>query len=188
MTESSASRRGSGTGVQEASARIDELRTVLRHHSYLYYVENRPEISDEEYDRLFHELKELEEANPGLITPDSPTQRVGSEPSEAFDTVDHAAPMMSLDSAADRAALERFDERLRKVLTDVSYVVEPKLDGASVELVYVDGRFERAIDQIVAFRNYLDKWSGRRDSLVSKSPDAAQDLGRRPTWRSLWLR
>jgi len=132
------------TASQDASARIDELRTILRHHAYLYYVRDRPEISDEEYDRLFRELQELEEANPGLVTPDSPTQRVGSQPSEAFDTVDHTAPMMSLDSAADLAALERFDDRLRKALSSVSYVVEPKLDGASVELVYASGRLERA--------------------------------------------
>ena len=128
----------------EASARVDELRTILRHHSYLYYVRNQPEISDEEYDRLFRELQALEEAHPGLISPDSPTQRIGTEPSSAFDSVEHAAPMLSLDSAADMEALERFDERLRKVLTNVSYVVEPKLDGASVELVYQEGRFSGA--------------------------------------------
>lgn len=136
MTDSSA--------MPEDSARIDELRTVLRHNAYLYYVRDQPEISDAGYDRLFRELRRLEEANPGLITPDSPTQRVGSEPSEAFDAVEHAAPMQSLDSAAEVEALERFDERLRKTLAHVSYVVEPKLDGASIELVYEDGRLARA--------------------------------------------
>lgn len=128
----------------DASDRIDELRTILRHHSYLYYVRNEPEISDEEYDRFFRELQALEEEHPGLVTPDSPTRRVGIEPSEAFDSVEHAAPMLSLDSAADVDALVRFDERLRKALTEVSYVVEPKLDGASVELVYEDGVLVRA--------------------------------------------
>jgi len=129
---------------EEASARIDELRAILRHHAYLYYVRSNPEISDAEYDRLFGELVRLEEANPELTTPDSPTQRIGGAPSEAFDTVEHAAPMLSLDSATDVDALERFDTRLRKALSDISYVVEPKLDGASVELVYEDGRLVRA--------------------------------------------
>jgi len=126
-------------------ARIRELRETLRRHSYLYHVRDRPEMSDEAYDRLFHELKDLEDAYPDLVTPDSPTQRVGGEPLDAFQSVGHTAPMLSLDSAADAPALERFDERLRKVLgEEVSYVVEPKLDGASVELVYEAGLLTRA--------------------------------------------
>ncbi|MDX1389268.1 MAG: NAD-dependent DNA ligase LigA, partial [Acidobacteriota bacterium] len=128
----------------EVGARVQELRERLRRHSYLYYVRNEPTISDEEYDRLFRELKALEDAHPDLVVTDSPTQRVGAEPSEAFESVEHTAPMLSLDSAADIAALERFDERMRKAVDPVSYVVEPKLDGASVELVYEEGRLVRA--------------------------------------------
>jgi len=128
----------------EAVERAAELTETLRHHSYLYFVRNRPEISDEEFDTLFRELQDLEAEYPDLVTPDSPTQRVGVEPAEQFETVEHAVLMLSLDSSADRAALERFDERVRKALGEVAWVIEPKLDGASVELVYGDGRLVRA--------------------------------------------
>ena len=126
--------------------RSRDLREALRHHSYLYYVRNEPEISDERFDELFRELRALEEAHPELVAPDSPTQRVGAEPLDAFETIEHAAPMLSLDSSADLEPLQRFDERMRKALgDDVTYVVEPKLDGASIELVYEGGRLSRAV-------------------------------------------
>lgn len=126
--------------------RARELRSALRHHSYLYYVRNQPEISDERFDELFHELKALEASHPELVTPDSPTRRVGAEPLDAFETIEHTAPMLSLDSSADVEPLERFDERMRKALgEDIGYVVEPKLDGASIELVYESGRLSRAV-------------------------------------------
>ena len=128
----------------EAVERAAELRERLHHHSYLYHVRDLPEISDEEFDTLFRELQDLEAEYPGLITTDSPTRRVGAEPADVFETVEHAVPMLSLDSAADRAAVERFDDRMRRALGDVAYVVEPKFDGASVELVYEDGRLIRA--------------------------------------------
>ncbi len=126
--------------------RARELRRALRRHSYLYFVRNLPEISDERFDELFGELKALEAAHPELVTPDSPTQRVGAAPLDAFETIEHAAPMLSLDSSADIEPLERFDERMRKALgDDIGYVVEPKLDGASIELVYESGRLSRAV-------------------------------------------
>ncbi len=123
-----------------------ELRAELRHHDYLYHVKDRPEISDEAYDALFAELRAVEAAFPDLVSPDSPTQRVGGAAFDRFPTVAHAAPMLSLDSDRDEAALRRFDARLRKELGDagVQYVLEPKLDGASVELVYEDGALVRA--------------------------------------------
>jgi DNA ligase (NAD+) len=127
--------------------RIRRLREEIRRHDFLYYVKDRPAISDEEYDRLFRELKELEETHPELLTPDSPTQRVAGQPVDAFPTVEHAAPMLSLDSDQSEASLRRFDERVRKGLGPdfpVSYVLEPKLDGASVELVYEHGVLARA--------------------------------------------
>lgn len=129
-----------------AAARIAELSEAIRRHDYLYYVRDAPEISDEAYDRLFRELKELEERHPELARPDSPTQRVAGAPLSAFAQVEHAAPMLSLDSSQDDATLDRFDDRLRKALGPerVSYVIDPKLDGASIELVYVEGRLERA--------------------------------------------
>lgn len=130
---------------KEAAKRITELAREIRHHDELYYVRDRPEISDSEYDALFHELESLEERFPDLKDPDSPTQRVGGEPASALPTVEHAAPMGSLDSDRDPAALRRFDERVRKGLgTKIEYVLEPKFDGASVELVYEGSRLERA--------------------------------------------
>jgi DNA ligase (NAD+) len=128
--------------------RARELHAALRHHAYLYYVKNRPEISDEAYDGLFRELQDLEARHPELVTPDSPTQRVGIEPLDEFPTIEHAASMLSLDSGAEPDSLERFDARMRKAAEasgrEVRYVVEPKLDGASVELVYEGGRLTRA--------------------------------------------
>ncbi len=121
------------------------MRDQLRRHEHLYYVLDRPEISDEAYDELFRELQALEEAHPELVAPDSPTQRVGGTPLDSLATVEHAAPMLSLDSGAELADVERFDERLRKLLgDDLVYTLEPKLDGASVELVYEDGLLTRA--------------------------------------------
>ena len=123
------------------------MRREIERHEHLYYVLDRPEISDAAYDRLFHELLRLEESHPDLVSPDSPTQRVGGAPLEAFGTVEHEAPMLSLDSHPDLEQVERFDERVRKALgseSAVRYVVEPKLDGASVELVYEDGALTRA--------------------------------------------
>jgi DNA ligase (NAD+) len=129
----------------QAEKRIRELRTQIRHHDYLYYVKDAPEVSDEAYDALFRDLKQLEEQYPELRTPDSPTQRVAGASLDKFPTVEHAAPMLSLDSGQDTAQLERFDERLRKALGgDIAYVIDPKLDGASVELVYQDGVLVRA--------------------------------------------
>ena len=133
--------------LDEARKRVETLRTELRHHAHLYYVEARPSISDEEYDILFRELVSLEAAWPELRSEDSPTQRVGAEPQERFETVEHAAPMLSLDSTVDADEVRRFDERMRKALGDAhpTYLLEPKLDGASIELVYEDGLLVRAV-------------------------------------------
>jgi DNA ligase (NAD+) len=129
---------------ERAAERIAELRGLIRHHDFLYYVKDAPEVSDEAYDALFRELKELEERFPDLVTPDSPTQRVAGAPLDQFPTVEHTAPMLSLDSSSEEAQLRRFHERLTRALGGdgpVRYVLEPKLDGASVELVYEEGRF-----------------------------------------------
>jgi len=129
-------------------AEAETLREELHRHAHLYYVESRPEIGDDEYDRLFRRLQELEAAHPALRTDDSPTQRVGADPIDKFESVDHVVPMLSLDSSLDPDALRRFDERIRKALGvghEPSYLLEPKLDGASIELVYQDGVFVRAV-------------------------------------------
>ena len=132
---------------RQAAKRVGELREAIRRHDFLYYVRDSPEISDAAYDELFRELRRLEDEHTDLLTEESPTQRVAGEPVSAFEAVEHAAPMLSLDSDADPDALRRFDERLRKAAGEngrVEYVAEPKLDGASVELVYEQGRLTRA--------------------------------------------
>ncbi len=129
---------------EQAKRRIEELRQQIHYHNYRYYVLDAPEISDAEYDRLMRELVELERAFPDLVTPDSPTQRVGAPPLEAFEAVPHAVPMLSLDNAMTEAELVEFDARIKRALgtsEDVEYVCEPKLDGLGVELVYVNGQF-----------------------------------------------
>ena len=125
---------------------IDKLRLEIRRHDYLYYVKNRPEIPDEEYDRLFETLKRLEQRFPDLTTPDSPTQRVGAKPQEEFRVVEHTAPMLSLDATREEDEVRRFDERMRKSLNGKGrYLLEEKFDGASVELVYESGILTRAV-------------------------------------------
>ena len=96
---------------EKAAARIDKLRSEIRHHDYLYYVKDAPEVSDEQYDKLYRELVALEEQFPDLISEDSPTQRVAGQPLTSFPTIEHAAPMLSLDSDQSEATLRRFDER-----------------------------------------------------------------------------
>ncbi len=131
---------------KQAERRIGELRSLIQHHDHLYYVVDQPEIADSAYDALFAELRKLEAQYPELVSPDSPTQRVAGLALEEFPKVEHTAPMLSLDSSQSESALRRFDERVRKGLgrPDVEYVVEPKLDGASVELVYERGLLARA--------------------------------------------
>ncbi|HKH46586.1 MAG TPA: NAD-dependent DNA ligase LigA [Thermoanaerobaculia bacterium] len=131
----------------KAGERIAKLRTEIRHHDYLYYVKDNPKISDEAYDKLYRELVRLEEQYPDLVSEDSPTQRVAGQPVDSFTTIEHAAPMLSLESDQSPDSLRRFDERLRKGLgpgAPVEYVLEPKLDGASLELVYRDGTLLQA--------------------------------------------
>ena len=128
-------------------ATLQRLRDQIRHHEDCYYVLNAPEISDEEFDRLLHELERLEAEHPDLVTEDSPTQRVAGKPTASFPTVEHIAPMLSLDNAYNEAELRAFDERVRKGAglgdTAVAYVAELKIDGLSIALTYVDGRLVR---------------------------------------------
>jgi DNA ligase (NAD+) len=129
-----------------ATGYIDQLRREIRRHDYLYYVKDKPEISDEEYDRLFDALKRLEERFPDLITADSPTQRVGGKPQEEFRVAEHTAPMLSLDATREEDEVRRFDERVRRSLNgEPGYLLEEKFDGASLELVYENGTLNRAV-------------------------------------------
>lgn len=132
---------------QDIIQKAQHLRDQLNDWSYRYYVLDDPAVPDAEYDRIYRELKALEEENPSLVTPDSPTQRVGDVPLEAFEQVQHEVPMLSLDNAFDDDELRAFDKRVRERL-DVSgcvdYVAEPKLDGLAISLLYLDGELVRA--------------------------------------------
>jgi len=123
------------------------LREQLRHHEYLYYVLDAPEITDAEYDQLTRELQSLEQAHPEFITPDSPSQRVGGKPREGFTKIAHSSPMLSLDNALGEAELRQFDTRVRALLGDekFSYVAELKMDGLSLAVHYRDGRMSQAV-------------------------------------------
>jgi DNA ligase (NAD+) len=121
---------------------INRLREEIRRHDDLYYVLDNPEISDAEYDLLFRKLQELERIYPELITPDSPTQRVGGQPLEKFGQIPHALPMLSLSNVFEELEIKEFDQRVRRTLGNgrrIDYVVEPKLDGVALELVYENG-------------------------------------------------
>ena len=127
---------------EQARSRHAELCTELHRHNYLYYVLDRPEISDAEYDRMLRELLELEREFPELATADSPSQRVGAPPLEKFPSHRHSVPMLSLENAFDEAEMREFDARVRRFLStsdEIDYVCEMKLDGVAVELVYRDG-------------------------------------------------
>jgi DNA ligase (NAD+) len=126
--------------------RLDELRETVNHHLYRYHVLDEPEISDAEFDGLFDELQALEEDHPELVTPDSPTQRVGAPLSERFQKVQHVTPMGSLEKVTDGEGLLKWAEDVRKRLDSdepVTYVIEPKIDGLAVNLTYEDGRLVR---------------------------------------------
>ncbi len=129
-----------------AAKRIEELRQQIRRHEELYYMQALPAISDTEFDALMNELKAIEAAHPDLLTPDSPTQRVGGRAAEGFVTVEHSQPMLSLDNAYNEADLRAFDERVRKGLaleSTPSYVAELKIDGLSIALTYEQGQLVR---------------------------------------------
>ncbi|MGB9987028.1 NAD-dependent DNA ligase LigA [Salarchaeum japonicum] len=129
---------------EKAESQVAHLREAVRFHDYRYYVLNDPVISDHAYDRLFERLQELEDAF-DLQTEDSPTRRVGGEPLDELGTVEHVAPMLSIDSSGDEADVRDFDARVRRnVDGDVDYVCEPKFDGLSIEIVYENGRYVRA--------------------------------------------
>src|SRR5690242_8341717 len=133
------------TKDQSIERQIDDLRETIRHHEHLYYVLDAPELPDAEFDRLMQELKRLEAAHPELITPDSPTQRVGGKPLEGFPKVVHSRPMLSLDNAYNEQELRDWDRRVRELAgnAEIEYVCELKLDGMSMALTYQNGQLLR---------------------------------------------
>ena len=127
--------------------RIEQLKEIINYHDHKYYVLDDPEISDAEYDKLYRELKEIEELHPEYVTPDSPTQRVGGKPLNKFNTIMHKSPMLSLENVIENEEIIQYDQRLKRLLDaniELQYVGEPKLDGLSIELIYRNGYLEGA--------------------------------------------
>src|ERR1035438_4618267 len=133
--------------AKDFQKKIEALREKIRHHEYLYYVLDNPEISDAEFDTLMQQLKDLESQHPALVTPDSPTQRVGGKPREGFVKVPHSSPMLSLDNTYNEEELRDWERRVHELTgrSDVDYVCELKMDGLSMAAVYRDGRFTLAV-------------------------------------------
>ncbi len=135
------------SAAKDSEKKIEALREKIRHHEYLYYVLDNPEISDAEFDKLMQQLKDLESEHPSLITPDSPTQRVGGKPREGFVKVRHSTPMLSLDNTYSEEELRDWERRVHELTgrSEVDYVCELKLDGMSLALVYEDGQLARGV-------------------------------------------
>ena len=140
-----------GSALQQESPdeQINKLRRLIEYHEYRYYILNDPIISDPEYDRLYKMLEKLETEHPELITPESPTQRVSSDLSSDFPSVEHLTPMLSLANSYNEEDLVEFDAQVKRYLNipeeeDIEYAVEPKFDGGSIAVVYEDGRLLRA--------------------------------------------
>jgi DNA ligase (NAD+) len=133
-------------GRKERS-RTEELRRKILYHERKYYVDNDPQISDQEFDRLVRELVDLEHRFPGLVTPESPTQRVGEKPLDGFPSVAHRTPMLSIDNGYDEDEIREFEERIRKLLPDrpIAYTAELKIDGLGISLLYRNGKFAQAV-------------------------------------------
>ena len=133
--------------TKDIEKKIEALREKIRHHEYLYHVLDQPEISDQDYDKLLRQLKDLEAENPSLITLDSPTQRVGGKPREGFVKVAHSSPMLSLDNTYSEEELRAWERRVHELSgrEDVDYVCELKLDGMSLALTYEDGKLLRGV-------------------------------------------
>ncbi len=139
---------------KQAEQKIRKLREEIKYHEKKYYVDNDPQISDYEFDLLVKNLKELEERFPELLTPDSPTQRVGEQPISGFSSVEHSLPMLSLDNCYSYEELEEFEERIHKIIPDekIEYVAELKIDGLGISVLYRDGRFTQAVTRGDGYR------------------------------------
>ncbi|MDQ3073753.1 MAG: DNA ligase (NAD(+)) LigA, partial [Bacteroidota bacterium] len=133
--------------AEEADQVLDELERVVIYHDHRYYIEASPLITDKEYDQLFSSLKDLENRFPGLKSPDSPTQRVPGGLTKDFPTVPHLVPMLSLDNSYDEVDLKEFDRKVKELSgrAEISYTVEPKYDGSSISLVYVNDNIVRGV-------------------------------------------
>src|SRR5581483_3086153 len=135
------------TPAKDIEKKLESLREKIRYHEHRYYVLDNPEISDAEFDALMEQLKRLEAEHPGLVTPDSPTQRVGGKAREGFVKVRHSSPMLSLDNTYNEEELRDWERRVHELSgrKDVDYVCELKLDGMSLALIYEDGQLARGV-------------------------------------------
>src|SRR5436853_1857239 len=135
------------TATKDIEKELETLRDEIRYHEHRYYVLDQPEISDAGFDKLMDKLKKLEAEHPELVTPDSPTQRVGGKPREGFVKVPHSSPMLSLDNTYSEEELRAWERRVHELSgrKDVDYVCELKLDGMSLALIYEDGKLVRGI-------------------------------------------
>jgi len=133
--------------TKDVGKKIEALREKIRHHEYLYYVLDNPEISDAEFDKLMQQLKDLEAADPSLVTPDSPTQRVGGKPREGFVKVPHSSPMLSLDNTYNEEELRDWERRVHNLTgrTDIEYTCELKMDGMSMAVSYEGSKLVRGV-------------------------------------------
>jgi NAD-dependent DNA ligase len=155
-----------GKGARE---RIEELRQAIRRYNYLYYVLDQSEVSDREFDALMEELRRLEREHPELVTPDSPTQKVGGQPLDEFSRAEHLSDMLSIDNTYKEKELREFDQRVRGELgshAEPSYVVEPKIDGVAINLIYRDGALAQAIT----------RGDGKRGDDVTHNAPTVRDL------------
>ena len=165
------------------AARAEELRGLLHHHLYRYHVLDDPEISDAEYDALFDELQRLEDEHPELAVDDSPTRRVGAPPSDKFTKVEHLAPLGSLEKVTTDEGLFKWADDVRKRLDSdepVAYVLEPKIDGSAVSLVYENGRLVRGAPPL-RLRGRQGAPPRPRRRHPAAPPPAARAGGSRPT-------
>jgi len=142
------------TSLIQAKHEIQRLREEIKYHEKKYYVDNDPQISDYEFDKLVKKLKELESQFPELITPDSPTQRVGEQALAGFATVEHRTPMLSLDNCYSIEELKEFEDRIQKIIPGerIEYVAELKIDGLGISAIYRDGKYVQAVTRGDGFR------------------------------------
>jgi DNA ligase (NAD+) len=140
--------------LKQATQKIQKIRENIKYHEKKYYVDNDPQISDYEFDTLVKELEKLEKQFPELVTPESPTQRVGEQPVNGFESVEHRTPMLSLDNCYSTEELREFEERIKRIIPEekIEYVAELKIDGLGISTMYRDGKFFQAVSRGDGFR------------------------------------
>ena len=167
---------------QQAKLRVEELRSQIAYHEHRYFVLDEPEISDAAFDKLMAELRDIEARHPELITPDSPTQRVGGAPVETFSIVEHRVPLLSLANAFSGDDLRAWHKRASNIIerSDFAMVCEPKIDGLACALVYEDGRLLTAATRGDGTRGETSRRTSARSARSRSASPAIED----PPWRT----